>query len=101
MANIPMLLAQHIDEVCGLHNTGGVAQFFNEDGELRPCKPGESVFAFIIACSLLVYEEDEHDDYKMNVWNMIQGDIDGLNKVQEAVDSYKMPEFPQAENLES
>lgn len=90
--NIPAKLAAHIDEVCGLHNTGGVAQFFNEDDSLRACQPGESVFAFTIACSLLVYEEDEHDDYLMNVWNMLQGDIDGLNKAQEAVDSFTMPE---------
>lgn len=89
---IPQQLAAHIDETCGLHNTGGVAQFFDEYGNLRACQPGESVFAFSIACSLLIYEEAEHDDYKMNVWNMIQGDIDGLTKVQEACDSYKMPE---------
>jgi len=89
---IPQQLAAHIDETCGLHNTGGVAQFFDKDGNLRACQPGESVFAFSIACSLMVYEEDEHDDYKMNVWNMIQGDIDGLSKVQEAVDDFTMPE---------
>ena len=92
MANIPMLLAQHIDEVCGLHETGGVAQFFNEDGSLRPCTQGDNVFAFNIACNLLVYEPDEHDMYKDNVWNMIQGDIDGLNHVQRACDSFQMPE---------
>ncbi|RUP38439.1 MAG: hypothetical protein EKK63_12270 [Acinetobacter sp.] len=89
---IPQQLAAHIDSTCGLHNTGGVAQFFDEDGNLRACQPGESVFAFSIACSLLIYEDDEHDDYLMNVWNMIQGDIDGLNKVQEAVDGFTMPE---------
>lgn len=92
MANIPMLLAQHIDEVCGLHETGGVAQFFNEDGSLRPCTQGDNVFAFNIACNLLVYEPDEHDMYKDNVWNMIQGDIDGLNHVQRACDTFQMPE---------
>lgn len=89
---IPQQLAAHIDETCGLHNTGGVAQFFDEDGNLRACQPGESVFAFSIACSLVQYEEDEHDDYKMNVWNMIQGDIDGLEKVQKAVDDFTLPE---------
>lgn len=100
MANVPMLLAQHIDEVCGLHNTGGVAQFFNEDGSLRPCQPGENVFAFTIACNLLIYEENERESYIINVWNMIQGDIDGLNDVQSALTSFQMP-FPQLQNLES
>ena len=28
----------------------------------------------------------------MNVWNMIQGDIDGLESVLEAVDNFSMPE---------
>lgn len=89
---IPQQLAAHIDETCGLHNTGGVAQFFDEDGNLRACQPGESVFAFSIACSLLIYEEDEHDNYVANVWNMIQGDIDGLEKVQKSLDLFKIPE---------
>jgi hypothetical protein len=88
---IPQQLAAHIDSTCGLHNTGGVAQFFDEDGNLRACQPGESVFAFTIACSLVQYEEFEHDDYKMNVWNMIQGDIDGLTKIQTAVEDFKLP----------
>lgn len=89
---IPQRLAAHIDETCGLHNTGGVSQFFDDEGNLRACQPGESVFAFTIACSLVQYEEAEHDDYLMNVWNMIEGDISGLKHVQEAVDSFKMPE---------
>lgn len=90
--NIPQQLATYIDETCGLHNTGGVAQFFDEDGNLRACQPGESVFAFSIACSLVQYEEDEHDYYKNHVWNMIQGDIDGLKKIQEVVDDFILPE---------
>lgn len=86
--SIPQQLAEHIDSTCGLH----VAQFFDEDGELRACQPGESVFAFTIACSLLIYEPPEHDSYLMNVDHMIQGDIDGLKVVQNSLNEFKMPE---------
>lgn len=89
--SIPQQLAEHIDKVCGPHNTGGVAQFFNENGTLKVRKAGESLLAFTIACSLVQYESDEHDDYLMNVWNMIQADIDTLNDIQKAVDGFTMP----------
>jgi len=88
---IPQQLAAHIDETCGVHNTG-VSQFFDEDGNLRACKPGESVFAFSIACTLVIYEPDEHEDYLVNVWNMIEEDINELNKIQKTIAMFKMPE---------
>lgn len=89
---IPHQLAIHIDSVCGVQNTGGVAQFFDEDGNLQVYQPGKSAIAYTIACSLMIYEESEHDDYKTDVQNMVQADIDDLNKILSACDSYKMPE---------
>jgi hypothetical protein len=92
MANPVLELAEHIDEVCGLHNTGGVASFFDEDGNLRACQPGESVFAFNIACNLNIYDPEEHDEFIQNVWNNLQGDLDGLATVQKALDSFTLEE---------
>lgn len=86
--SIPQQLAAHIDETCGLQ----VAQFFDEEGNLCSPLPGESVFSYSIACSLVQYEDEEHDDFKTNVWNMIQGDIDALQEVQGAIDDFTMPE---------
>lgn len=97
MVNPVVKLAEHIDEVCGLHNTGGVASFFDENGELRACQPGENIFAFNIACSINIYDPAEHDDFKMNVWNNLNGDISGLNAAQEAIDSFEMPELDDRE----
>ncbi len=84
---IPQQLAAHIDETFELN----VSQFFNEDGTLRPYQPGESVFAFTIACSLVTYEAERHDEYLVDVENMIQGDINGLESVLESVQNFDMP----------
>jgi hypothetical protein len=89
---IPQQLAAKIDQASGLD----VSTFFNEDGTLRPIEENESVMAYNIACSLLVYETDSHNDYKTNVANMIQGDIDLLQNIQSVVENFPMPDslFP-------
>jgi hypothetical protein len=88
---IPQQLAAHIDEVCGLHNTGDVSSFFNEHGNLLNCGPMDSSFAFIVAGALHQYEPREHNSYIDNVSNMIQGDIDGLKMIQKAICEFKVP----------
>ena len=93
MANPVLQLAEHIDEVCGLGTTGGVASFFDESGNLRPCNPGENIFAFNVACSLNIYDPEEHDSFIQNVWNNLEGDLSGLKHIQKALDEFQMPEL--------
>ena len=86
---IPVLLAEHIDSVVGVDTTGGITRCFREDGSLG--LPDSSI-AFQTAATLLQYEEDEHDEYTQNVYNVINDDKSVLSQILNAVDSFKMPE---------
>lgn len=87
--HISKQLAEHIDRCCGVWETGGVAQFIDDDGFLQSFN-NKHEFAYSIASAIdRCGEPDDDNDYKDSAENAIETNIHSLRKVLEAVKSFQ------------